>query len=398
VPNHGNVVVHFEEINSISSKNNFKTGDANMVDKDKFLHIIENFNDVIWTIDIKTSRFTYISGAVTKLLEYSVEEALAGVFDNHPNNNESYKATQLQIITEIEKLINSGKEYSDMKFEYQMPNKTGVQIWVETEIRILKEDGFPKEILGITRNIEERKKNDFLLQNYAKELERLNSGKDQFIKILAHDLRSPFNSMLGFSNNLLETFKEASKEELERKLKLINAQIFDSFQMLEDLLIWTKHKSAEKLSSFEDVYIADVSNDIIKYLASNFKNISVSYFESEKIVIRTDVYYLKAILRNLISNAIKYTNINGRILVSAIKSSGYVTINVLDNGIGMTEEQIENIWQNSKSAVGTNGEKGFGLGLVFCKELAEKLGGKLCVESKLGKGSNFKIRLPINNN
>lgn len=235
-----------------------------MVNENKFLHIIENFNDVIWTIDIKTSRFTYVSNAVTKLLGYTVEEALEGVFDKHPNNNETYKTTQLKIITEIEKLITSGEDYSDMQFEYQMPNKSGAQVWVETEIRILKEDGYPKEILGITRNIEERKKITSLLKNYTKELERLNSEKDQFIKILAHDLRSPFNSMLGFSNHLLETFKETSKEEAEQKLRLINEKILSTFQLLEDLLIWTKHQSSKILSTFENVYIEDVCNDIIK--------------------------------------------------------------------------------------------------------------------------------------
>ena len=369
-----------------------------MANVNRYLHIIENLNDVIWTIDINTSRFTYVSASVTPLLGYSVEEAMEGVFDENPNNNKSYKDTQQLIRLEIQKLFNSGKEYSDMQFEYQMPNKKGVQIWVETEIRILKEDGYPKEILGITRNIEDRKKSASLLQKYSKELERLNYEKDRFIKILAHDLRSPFNSMLGFSNNLLETFKESSKEETEQKLKLINDKLFSTFQLLEDLLIWTKFQSDNRSSTLENVSVAELCNDIIRYVALNFKNISVSYFESEKIVIRTEIKTLKAIVRNLISNAIKYTNINGSVKVYAYKSSENVIITVSDNGIGMTEKQIENLWQKSKSTAGTQGEKGFGFGLVFCKELTEKLGGKIWVESKPGKGSSFKISLPLNSN
>lgn len=368
-----------------------------MDDENKFSHIIENFKDVIWTIDIKTSRFTYISTAVTKLFGYSVEEALEGAFDRHPNNNDSYRKTQLLIITEIEKLINSGKEYSDMHFEYQMPNKVGVQIWVETEIRILNENGYPKEILGITRNIENRKKTDFLLQGYSKELEKLNYEKDQFIRILAHDLRSPFNTMLGFSENLLETLKETNIEEVETKLKLINEKLNSTFQMLEDLLVFSRHQAVDIQTMQENISITEICYDVIKHVSSNFKNISINYFESEKIMLQTDANILKVVLRNLISNAIKFTNTNGSVKVLAVNSPENVTITVSDNGIGMTEKQVENIWQNSKSTTGTQGEKGFGLGLIFCKELTEKLGGELSVESKLGIGSSFKISLPINN-
>jgi len=368
-----------------------------MDDENKFSHIIENFNDVIWTIDIKTSRFTYISAAVTKLFGYSVEEALEGAFDRHPNNNDSYRKTQLLIITEIEKLINSGKEYSDLYFEYQMPNKVGVQIWVETEIRILNENGYPKEIVGITRNIENRKKTEFLLQNYSKELEKLNYEKDQFIRILAHDLRSPFNTMLGFSENLLETLKETNIEEVETKLKLINEKLNSTFQMLEDLLVFSRRQAVDIQAIQKNVSITEICNDVIKHVSSNFKNISINYFESEKIMLKTDANILKVVLRNLISNAIKFTNTNGSVNVLAVNSPKNVTITVSDNGTGMTEEQVENIWQNSKSTTGTQGEKGFGLGLIFCKELIEKLGGEISVESKLGIGSSFKISLPINN-
>ncbi|WP_346856814.1 PAS domain-containing sensor histidine kinase [uncultured Draconibacterium sp.] len=368
-----------------------------MLSEKKFLHIIENLNDIIWTIDIISSRFTYVSPSVTQL-GYLIEEAMEGAFDKHPNNNTSYKKTQLQIQDEIKRLITSDEEYSDMRFEYQMPNKAGTQIWVETEIRILKEDGYPKEILGITRNIEDRKKNDLIIENYARELERLNYEKDQFIKILAHDLLSPFNTMLGFSNHILETFKETGKEDLEPQLKLINHKLLSTFQMLEDLLVWVKNSSSEIFSTFEDVPLNKLCNTIIKNVASNFKNISVVYIESENIILKTNTNILKVILRNFISNAIKFTDINGSIEVLASKSPENVTITVSDNGIGMTDEQIENIWQKSESCNGTKGETGFGLGLVFCKELIEKLGGKIWAESELGKGSKFNISLPNNTN
>lgn len=369
-----------------------------MSDDNKFLHIIANLTDVIWTKDLYTNKYTYVSPTVTSLLGYSVEEAMNEVFDNDSNHNESYWTTRNEIIKEIERLITTNEDYSDMKFEYQMANKEGVQIWLETEIRILKENGCPKELLGITRDIENRKKKDLQLENYAKELEKLNFEKDQFIKILAHDLLSPFNSMLGFSSNILETFKESSIEDLETQFRLVNKKIESTYYMLEDLLIWAKNSTSKTFSTFEKVHLNEVCNNIIKSMASNFKNISVVYFESEKIILQTDGNILKVILRNLISNATKFTDTNGEIRVFATKTTEYVTITVSDNGIGMTEEQTESLWQKSKSTIGTNGEKGFGLGLIFCKELVEKLGGNILVESELGKGSSFKISLPITHN
>ena len=366
-----------------------------MSDKSKLLHIIENLNDVIWTIDINTSRFTYVSPSVTQLLGYSVKEALEGIFDNNPNNNESYRTTQKKIQTELGELIHSGREYSDMRFEYQMPNKKGMQVWVETEIRILKEDGSPKEILGITRNIEERKKIETLLQDYTTKLEKINDEKDLFIKILAHDLRSPFNALLGFSNYLLETLNEISLNKIEEKLKLINQKLYGTFHLLEDLLVWARFQSGSLPSTPEDISFAELCEDILSSITSNSKNIQINYFESEKITLHTDVNILKAILRNLISNAIKFSNEKGVIKIYAIKSPENITITVADNGVGLTDEQIDNIWQKIETTKGTRGEKGFGLGLVVCNELVEKLGGKIDIASKPGEGSKFIISLPV---
>ncbi|QGY44971.1 PAS domain S-box protein [Maribellus comscasis] len=365
-----------------------------MTRQNKFLHIIENFNDVIWTIDIKTGRFTYVSPSVTKLFGYTLDEALEGVFDANPNNNESYKATQQKILLEIEKLVYSGREYSDMQFEYQMPDKSGIQIWVETEVRILKEDGQPKEILGITRNIEERKRVDSILKNYANELEKLNTQKDLFLKVLAHDLRSPFHSLLGFSNHIIETFDESNPDETKEKLKLLNQNIYSTFHLLEDLLLWTKNQSGKLVSVYKNISFNDLCEDVLENVNSDSKSIQIKYFESEKIVLRTDITMLKVILRNLVENAVKFSHDGGIIKIYAIQTNENVTISVADYGVGMTEKQVDNLWQNPNSSAGTKGEKGFGLGLTFCKELVERLGGKIWVESALGKGSNFRFSLP----
>lgn len=357
----------------------------------KFRIITENLEDVIWITDIESKKITYVSPSIEKLLGYSVEEALDVPFNKDPKVNESYLSTQ----QEINKIINSGDNNVNRRFEYQIPNKKGVQVWVETIVRIISENNKPKELLGITRNIEERKKVSIKLQKYSDKLEKLTYEKDRFIQILAHDLRSPFNSLLGISNILLENINKYDSEKIERLSKLINQKLYETFSLLEDLLIWSQ--SGKLLSDSKSIVLSDIYLEIYAQVKSNIKNIKINYFETEKIEFETDARLLKVILRNFISNAIKFTNINGQINVIAEKKSDQIIITVSDNGIGMDDLQKSKLWgkSNLTTTIGTNKEQGTGLGLSFCKELIEKLGGTIWVKSEKGKGTDFKFSLPI---
>ncbi|MEN8119031.1 MAG: PAS domain S-box protein [Bacteroidota bacterium] len=253
--------------------------------------------------------------------------------------------------------------------------------------------------LVIFRDITEMKKSEIQLKKYSKELKQLNSDKDRFMQILAHDLKSPFNSIIGFSDLLLTNLHKYPVDEIEKQLTVINSISLKTFDLLNDLLLWSTSQSGnlpfnpEKLN-FIDICINSIEE---KKEQAYQKNITIKCLTNDTIYIQSDKNLLKTILRNLISNAIKFTHKNGRIDISAVNNEDATLVTVSDNGIGMSSEDISKLWNFAKPYTneGTAKEKGTGLGLVLCKEFVEKHGGKIWAESKEGKGCSFKFTLPL---
>ncbi len=240
-------------------------------------------------------------------------------------------------------------------------------------------------------------KNLEALKNREQQLEKLNSDKDKFISILAHDLKNPFNALLGFTNMILTNIKEYDIQEIESLVEILNQTSKNTYNLLLDLLLWAQSQSGNL--PFEPIYLLfkDVYNEVVAPFKNNPKNISITYIDEAQIKVIADINMLKTILRNLISNAIKFTNNNGEIKVIAEQNSNNITITVSDNGVGIENNIISKLWDVSEkySSKGTAGEKGSGLGLSLCKEFVEKHGGKIWVESEVGKGSDFKFTLPL---
>jgi signal transduction histidine kinase len=242
---------------------------------------------------------------------------------------------------------------------------------------------------------------DLVLTQSNKELLKLNTDKDLFLSVLSHDLKSPFNALLGFSKLLLENIYEYDIETIKNHASTINKSAENTYNLLEDLLIWTQSQSGNlpykpKVWSFNTIYfeILDMLNQNAKE-----KNITINHYFTEELSIFADNNMLKAVLRNLISNSIKFTNPNGTINIYAKQNPENVTITVSDNGVGIKLEDLRKLFDVShfKSTIGTNQEKGTGIGLLICKEFIEKHGGKIWVESEVGKGSDFKFTLPNGN-
>lgn len=231
------------------------------------------------------------------------------------------------------------------------------------------------------------------------ELRKLNADKDQFIRILGHDLRSPFNSLIGFSGLLLENLHEFNLQEIEEQVRIINQTSLKTYELLEQILLWVKSQSGKLVLKIEQFDFHQESTNVVRTienLAVN-KGIQIEIIETEKISLLADLNIFKTVLRNLISNAIKFTNQNGYISIRAEKQDQSVLISVSDNGIGMNEKVMAKLWEihNEYTSTGTIGETGTGLGLKLCKELIEKHGGKIWAESALGVGSKFIFCLPI---
>jgi len=237
------------------------------------------------------------------------------------------------------------------------------------------------------------------LKQSEKKLKELDTTKNKFFSILAHDLRNPINALLGFSKLLLSNFDEYDIDRIKKYVLSINKISNQTSKLLEDLLLWSKSQTNSIAFNPTMQKIQELCEETINNLqqSANAKQISIKYFEPEELFISADLNMVKTILRNLISNAIKYTHRNGEILIYTEKQNQQAVIIVSDNGVGIEPEYQNRIWEinNSHSTPGTEKESGSGFGLILCKEFVEKHGGKIWVESELGQGSDFKFTIPL---
>ena len=237
------------------------------------------------------------------------------------------------------------------------------------------------------------------LQKVNDELTILNANKNRFIQILGHDLKSPFTTLLGFSGLLLENLHAYDMDRIEDLIKIINKTSHQTFKLLEDLLLWSKAHSDRIPFEPVDIEFRTICQQVVESLMSNAmaKNIRITIQDNDVSTVYADEQMLKTILRNLISNAIKFTHRNGEIFIRVDKDQSSTIITVTDNGVGIAHEQIDKIWDITidYTTEGTANEKGTGLGLLLCKEFVEKHGGSIWVDSEPGKGSSFRFALPI---
>jgi signal transduction histidine kinase len=255
-----------------------------------------------------------------------------------------------------------------------------------------------KEIVFQNEEKERRAEELIVTNKELKNLNQLNADKNLFISILAHDLRSPFSALLGLLELLSESVRQLTIDEIESLVNQINEATQNTFTLLEDLLKWARMQSGKIPFEPQIISFTDICQSILEFHApnANAKNIIINYFTAKEINVYADIDMLKAVLRNLVSNAIKFTNKNGLINISAELTHPNITISVMDNGIGIEPENLLRLFNLSQvlTTKGTEQETGTGLGLLLCKEFVEKHGGKIWAESKYGIGSEFKFTLP----
>lgn len=237
------------------------------------------------------------------------------------------------------------------------------------------------------------------LERTIHELKLLNHTKNTFFKIIAHDLKNPFGTIMSLLDFLKTDFENFTRDEINTFIDKISEQSNATYHLLTNLLEWAKLQSNEiafkpfsvKLKDiFENVYIET------KSLAEN-KDITLKFPKIDDVKIYADPYMIMATLRNLINNAIKFSENNTEINVYYEVHHNKIEFIVCDQGIGMEKDKIKDLFRidSSKSTKGTSGELGSGLGLVLCKDYVEKHRGEISVESKLNKGSKFKFSIPI---
>lgn len=254
-----------------------------------------------------------------------------------------------------------------------------------------KEENLRNQNLILDQKIEER----------TQELNQLLKDKDRFITILAHDLKGPFGSMLGVLQLLKQNINKYDKTKIETIIFTINSSFQKIYNLLDDILFWIRAQSDKLPFEPKRLNVKKIFNDVVCLLNSmaNEKKIRIELEVEDSVNVYADKDMLSTILRNLLSNAIKFTKKEGKVAITAININSTIEFSVSDNGIGMSQDIVNKLFDITQkiSTEGTANEKGTGLGLLLCKELIEKHNGEINVESEVGKGSTFHFTLPYSN-
>jgi signal transduction histidine kinase/ligand-binding sensor domain-containing protein len=236
------------------------------------------------------------------------------------------------------------------------------------------------------------------LEKMNTELNELVASKDRFFSIIAHDLKNPFNVIIGFSDVLKEVISKEEYDSCGIYANMIHESAVKTLALLENLLEWAKSKSGKISFKPVNVILSDVIKEELYVLndIGSTKNIEIKLYVSADIEVYADRNMLKTILRNLMSNSIKFTPKNGKVEINAKAVNNTVEISIADNGVGMSQETVAKLFRidSNLSTPGTENEKGTGLGLLLSKEFMEKHKGKISVESEPGKGSIFRLFFP----
>ncbi|MCX7833635.1 MAG: ATP-binding protein [Ignavibacteria bacterium] len=285
-------------------------------------------------------------------------------------------------------------------------NNDGDDLWYEFRFIPLKDKSEKyKEIFIEAYDITKRKKDEEKLResearlnDYSNELEQINKRKDKFFSLVAHDLRSPFTGLLGLAEVLNSTIDTMSVEDIREVAKQIHMSAKQIYNLLENLLEWSRLQRGITKYFKVDIPVKNLVDKIINLYSNNAaqKNIKLESKIPPETIIKADMNMFELVVRNLISNAVKFTKHGGTVTVEYQKTSEYDNIIVKDTGVGMSEENARKLFEIDRDYVtkGTGGETGTGLGLILCKEHLDKNGGKISVKSKKGEGSTFVVSFP----
>lgn len=359
---------------------------------------------------------------------YDLYHQMYSELNNYKNALEYYK-----LYSEVQDSIfssESANRVAEMKIKYETEN-------LETENELLKKDNqihllelnrqknimnywiaFTLLILALAvlsfSRFRLKKKTNTLLRSKNDQLEdanqklvisennlkELNATKDKFFSIIAHDLKNPFQSLLGFSETLYNQMDELDKEELLEYSRLIYESSQNLFNLLSNLLQWSRSQLGSIKLTPINVNLYEAIDDVLSLLNISItkKQLTVVNAVPKDTHILADKHVISTVLRNLINNAVKFTDKKGEIKIISEISDKSIIVSVQDNGSGISKENLGKLFKidQEHSTKGTDNESGSGLGLILCKELVKQSGGDIFVESTLGKGSTFTFSLPLN--
>jgi PAS domain S-box-containing protein len=272
----------------------------------------------------------------------------------------------------------------------------------------IKRDGSRFSFTAYTAKLKRRKKTTGFIGigfdlTERKEIENrlyeANTAKSKFFSIIAHDLKNPFNSLVGFSQLLLKNYERYSSEKIKEYISYINRSSQQGYSLLENLLEWSRSQTGKlevNKTSFNLVNVIFEAHNLLAASANN-KEITIELNCPESLFVSADENMIQTVFRNFISNAIKFTHRHGYISIKAFQEKNFAVLEVKDNGIGIPPENLKTLFNidSEFSMLGTEKEHGTGLGLILCNEFINLNGGIIEVESKPDEGSTFRTKIPV---
>ena len=285
--------------------------------------------------------------------------------------------------------------------ELKVRCKDGSVKWLMVKCVVKRdENGRAIRVAGVNTDISERKAYEETLNHKSEELQKANDTKNMFISIIAHDLRNPFNAIIGLTEILRKREAVINDPKANELSGVILQSAKTTYDMLNNLLLWCR--SQQNTIAFEPEelnlhYTVDEALSEVKGQAQK-KHIMLINRTSTSDTIWADAQMLQTVIRNITVNSVKYTNEGGLITVAAEWTPEGIDVIIEDNGIGMSQETVDKLLvvSRNRSTVGTAGEQGSGMGLLICKEFISRHNGKIKIESEVGKGTKFIITFPHN--
>lgn len=362
--------------------------EALILSEKKYRTIFENVQDIFYQTDIH-GFIIDISPSISKYTNYTREYLIGknvSIVYKNPNDRE-------QLLT----LLKEKLEVEDYEIVL-IDDKNNERVTSVNAHIIFDINGQPKGVEGALRDITARKTAEIKLKEYASELKYVNAQKDKFFSIISHDLRGPLGAVKGMIEILLESRDSFSKNELHELYSELHNSISIQSNLLEDLLEWSRIQS-DRLPFVQKYLNCNIEvGYVLDLLKQNalLKKINLSKDVDPQLEVFADSNMFQLVLRNLVSNAIKFSYENSEIIVSVKSINNTIVFCVSDNGVGISEENIEKLFKLDVqiTTAGTKKEKGTGIGLILCKEIMLKHNGSIWVESEVGKGSKFFFSFP----
>jgi signal transduction histidine kinase len=284
-------------------------------------------------------------------------------------------------------------------FEVRLRTKAGKIRYTSVNAQLIIKNGKVLGTEGSMRDVTERRHQEDSLKSLNKDLKTLNEQKNKLLSVIAHDLRNPISGCVALLEVVFMDIENSSKDELVDFMEMMQKGILNAHELLEDLLEWARIQfhSVDFIPSQIDDIASDVRHTLNKLVSiAEAKQIKLKQDIEDGLSIMADKHMLASTIRNLVTNAVKFSNKDGQVLVSAKRNGNGFLFSVADNGIGIPAADIGKLFSGESgfSSYGTLGEKGTGMGLGLCRNFVEIHGGKIWAESTQGVGSTFYFNIP----